>query len=131
MSRKGEAPSNTFLKVKKENSDLNQYWYSAKTIEALVKEIQECGAKRIAFLSTPSLYFSLTDEELKKNSYVFDVSYSISLQKVSSHFYLVLIDIFISFLISDIRLIYSCFLLFKLTFTPSFTSFLLPPFLPV
>ena len=66
--------ANDFLSGTKENEDLNQYWYSNKTIAALVDEIQSSGAKKIAFLSTPSLYFSLTDSALKAASYVFDVS---------------------------------------------------------
>ncbi len=76
------ADSNSFLKTTRENTDLNQYWYSSKTIHALIQEIQNCGAKRIAFLSTPSLYFSLTDETLQRNSCVFDVR-SMSLPSLS------------------------------------------------
>jgi len=68
-----EGEPNNFLASTSENGDFNQYWYSAKTIKAIVTEIEACGAKRIAFLSTPSLYFSLTNEELKKSSYLFDV----------------------------------------------------------
>lgn len=41
-----------------ENELLNQYWYSAPTIKALVEEIQT-SATKVAFLSTPSVYFSL------------------------------------------------------------------------
>lgn len=35
----------------------------------------EAQSTRAAFLSTPSLYFSLKNKELKDNSYVFDVSH--------------------------------------------------------
>lgn len=67
---------NTFLIKHKENADLNQYWYSNKTIEVLVNESTANGPK-CAFLSTPSVYFSLTDQNVKSNSFVFDVIHSI------------------------------------------------------
>lgn len=50
---------------------MNQYWYSAKTIETMVAEIEDVG-KRVAFLSTPSLYFSLKNEKVKRESRLFD-----------------------------------------------------------
>lgn len=57
----------------RENGDLNQYWYSGVTIKALTSAALEAcvsgsssrssgdgsGPHRVAFLSTPSLYFSL------------------------------------------------------------------------
>eukprot|EP01064_Diplonema_japonicum_P028296 TRINITY_DN4306_c0_g2_i2.p1 TRINITY_DN4306_c0_g2~~TRINITY_DN4306_c0_g2_i2.p1 ORF type:complete len:394 (+),score=85.61 TRINITY_DN4306_c0_g2_i2:35-1216(+) len=55
-----------------ENADLNQYWYSKNTMEAFVKEIQGLTKVGAAFLSTPSLYFSLDNEDVKKNSKVFE-----------------------------------------------------------
>ncbi|KAI5062151.1 hypothetical protein GOP47_0022690 [Adiantum capillus-veneris] len=36
------------------------------------QEIED-NAKKAAFLSTPSLYFSLNDHHLKKSSYIFDI----------------------------------------------------------
>ena len=63
--------SNRFLKVTKEKSIFNQYWYSESTIRVLVEAIEEICEKhgntaeqpmRIAFLSTPSLYFALPTE---------------------------------------------------------------------
>jgi hypothetical protein len=52
-----------------EKADLNQYWYSEKTCETLLAAVSECiswkGA-RVAFLSTPSLFFSLSAEERKQ-----------------------------------------------------------------
>lgn len=48
-----------------ENGDFNQYWYSAKTIEALVAEVEENSTKA-AFLSTPSILFSLPRVRLSK-----------------------------------------------------------------
>ena len=67
---------NKFLQQTGENSDLNQYWYSKTTIDTLCNAIRECnlisGGKRIAFLSTPSLFFSLSEEE-RENCVLFDV----------------------------------------------------------
>lgn len=51
---------------------MNQYWYSSRTIDTMVNEIQRV-AKRVAFLSTPSVYFSLTDTDIKRNSRLFDI----------------------------------------------------------
>ena len=64
---------NQFLARYKENADLNQYWYSKPTIEFMVQQCEAVG-KRIAFLSTPSVYFSLKDKSIKENSVCFDVS---------------------------------------------------------
>ncbi len=64
---------NPFLVRYKEKSDMNQYWYSKATINFLVNECELYGHK-IAFLSTPSIYFSLKNKELKAASRVFDVS---------------------------------------------------------
>ena len=75
---------NRFLVRHKENADMNQYWYSKPTIEFMAKEVEElCGgseagaenAKKAAFLSTPSIYFSLKDKAVKANSKCFDVSH--------------------------------------------------------
>jgi len=40
---------------------MNQYWYSKHTIDVLVEQIMAVGG-RVAFLSTPSLYYSLPSE---------------------------------------------------------------------
>ena len=60
-----------FLASTREVADLNQYWYSESTIAALVSASVELAARaasargdtenagRIAFISTPSLYFAL------------------------------------------------------------------------
>jgi hypothetical protein len=57
----------TFLGITPENANFNQYWYSNATIEVLTKAILEilslAGGRRVAFLSTPSLYFSLPEEK--------------------------------------------------------------------
>ncbi|CAM9135585.1 unnamed protein product, partial [Phaeothamnion confervicola] len=44
-----------------QDGNLNQYWYSRATIEAMVAEVVEHGAGGTAFLSTPSVYFSLPE----------------------------------------------------------------------
>uniref|UniRef100_A0A0G4I283 Uncharacterized protein n=1 Tax=Chromera velia CCMP2878 TaxID=1169474 RepID=A0A0G4I283_9ALVE len=80
-----------FCEATPENGDLNQYWYSPPTVSALVQEVeaqqtQTCGTwngetanpefggmRRTAFLSTPSLYFSLTRAEVQGNSKFFDI----------------------------------------------------------
>ena len=67
-----EAPANTT------DLRLNQYWYSPATIATLVKEIQahaqptERERVRVGFLSTPSLYFALTDLEVQRSSTLFE-----------------------------------------------------------
>lgn len=65
-----------FLKGNPEDPALNQYWYSQGTVEALANEcdriIEERGKDlRVAFLSTPSIYFAL-DVDKRGSSYVFD-----------------------------------------------------------
>jgi len=52
---------NEFLKETGERSDLNQYWYSRPTIDALVAEIVQSGGSA-ALVSTPSVYFSLPED---------------------------------------------------------------------
>lgn len=47
-----------FLATNPEAADMNQYWYSQRTISTIVEDLVQ-QAPRIAFLSTPSLYFSL------------------------------------------------------------------------
>eukprot|EP00466_Bigelowiella_natans_P014301 jgi/Bigna1/126647/aug1.3_g1355 len=63
--------NNAFLKQTKEDIKLYQYWYSKATIDAIVEECND-SAKRVAFLSTPSLYFSLGDSPLARTSRLFD-----------------------------------------------------------
>ncbi|KAL2635249.1 hypothetical protein R1flu_006728 [Riccia fluitans] len=63
---------NAFVARTREKWEFNQYWYSAHTIKVMAKEIEEIATK-VAFLSTPSVYFSLTNGQLKKRSYFFDV----------------------------------------------------------
>ena len=77
-----------------ENADHNQYWFSTHTIETIIKARQRCvvraaaqsadsggaaqelevHATRVAFVSTPSVYFSLAKgSALARSSMVFDV----------------------------------------------------------
>mmetsp|Transcript_5092 Transcript_5092/g.5034 ORF Transcript_5092/g.5034 Transcript_5092/m.5034 type:complete len:186 (+) Transcript_5092:1-558(+) len=66
---------NRFLLRYPEKEQFNQYWYSDRTLKALVDEADELflqGFTRIACLSTPSLYFSMT-EKSRENSYLFDI----------------------------------------------------------
>ena len=55
---------NPFLARYKEKSDLNQYWYSKDTIAFMANECETHGQK-VAFLSTPSIYFSLKNKDIK------------------------------------------------------------------
>lgn len=61
-----------FLEGNPEDGDYNQYWYSTNTINRIVEDVLTLGAdKSIAFLSTPSLYFSLP-LEFRRSCKVFD-----------------------------------------------------------
>lgn len=79
LSSNDQLTQNKFLDQTNENSNLNQYWYSKTTIDTLCAAIREScvisGGKRVAFLSTPSLFFSLTDEE-RESCALFDVRIS-------------------------------------------------------
>ena len=68
-----------FLDANPEDGDHNQYWYSKATMNTMIQDQIEqhvasgcpAGGLVIAFLSTPSLYFTLPDE-IRKNSYCLD-----------------------------------------------------------
>jgi hypothetical protein len=66
------AAASAFLDGNEEKLKLNQYWYSAETIATMVAEIESC-ATRCAFLSTPSVFFSLNSKQLQLNSKLLDV----------------------------------------------------------
>mmetsp|Transcript_27341 Transcript_27341/g.48344 ORF Transcript_27341/g.48344 Transcript_27341/m.48344 type:complete len:262 (+) Transcript_27341:88-873(+) len=51
---------NRFLESTKEDIKLYQYWYSGATINAILAECEQYATK-VAFLSTPSVYFSLCE----------------------------------------------------------------------
>ena len=74
---------NPFLAKHKEKADMNQYWYSKATINFMANECETYG-KKIAFLSTNSIYFSLKNKEIKGTSKVFDVSPHFNKQRHSS-----------------------------------------------
>ena len=64
-----------FLSSVCEVPEMNQYWYSVATIHAMVQEIEATfgSGQRVAFLSTPSIFFSLSeDSAARRNSHVFD-----------------------------------------------------------
>ena len=63
---------NRFVLKTAEREDLNQYWYSPHTIATLAKEVERV-ATRVAFLSTPSVFFSLKDKQLKERSHLLDL----------------------------------------------------------
>ena len=65
-----------FIAGNPEDADHNQYWYSNFTIQEMVKDLTIVGGK-IAFLSTPSIYFTMPEEH-RKECWVFDVSSSSS-----------------------------------------------------
>ena len=67
-----DSKDNKFLKRTPENSDFNQYWYSEKTIQFILNQIQKQGSKRIGLISTPSIFFSLP-KEVQDKSYLFDI----------------------------------------------------------
>jgi hypothetical protein len=77
LAGNGICQDNSFLRQIDEDRDLNQYWYSEKTIEILCNAIREglslFKGKRVAFLSTPSLFFSLSMEE-REQCALFEVS---------------------------------------------------------
>jgi hypothetical protein len=64
------AGSNEFLTQTSERADLNQYWFSEGTIRAFVEEIEDAKGAA-ALVSTPSIYFSLS-EAVRARSKVLD-----------------------------------------------------------
>ncbi|CEM13679.1 unnamed protein product [Vitrella brassicaformis CCMP3155] len=54
--------ASTFLNKTMEKPALNQYWFSEETIKAIVDEVETEG-NRVAFLSTPSVFFSMVDAD--------------------------------------------------------------------
>ncbi len=64
--------TNVFLVKNREDAKFNQYWYSKQTIEFIANEAVTNG-KCAAFLSVPSVYFSITNPTFRAASRVFDV----------------------------------------------------------
>lgn len=77
-SSSSSSVASSFLQETPESPELNQYWYSQTTIDALRDAILEGaasldkGAPRVAFLSTPSLYFAF-DEAERHNFHLLDL----------------------------------------------------------
>ena len=67
-----ESKKNRFLKLTPENGDYNQYWFSEKTIEFFVNQVNKYGKEKIGFIATPSIFFSLS-KEMQNKSYLFDI----------------------------------------------------------
>ena len=72
------AVGEAFLRSAPEVADMNQYWYSSTTISTIVAEIEAVAAAggqplTVAFLSTPSVYFSLPEgSATRASSIAFD-----------------------------------------------------------
>ncbi len=68
-----DSKDNKFLKRTPENADFNQYWFSEKTIQFILNQIQKNNAGgRIGLIATPSIFFSLPADTQEK-SYLFDI----------------------------------------------------------
>uniref|UniRef100_A0A061R709 N6-adenine methyltransferase n=1 Tax=Tetraselmis sp. GSL018 TaxID=582737 RepID=A0A061R709_9CHLO len=64
---------NPFLELHTEKPVFNQYWYSTRTISAIADEVAEVATKA-AFVSTPSIYFSLKPHTaIQENSWLLDL----------------------------------------------------------
>src|SRR6056300_355147 len=78
------------MTLKDENPNLNQYWFSEQTRETLCNAVRDSislkgGSNvRVAFLSTPSLYFTLSDEE-RKQCTLLDYDTTLSSQNCKSY----------------------------------------------
>ena len=59
-----------FIVIVSQDPNYNQYWYSPHTISVMVEEIEHLGGE-VAFLSTPSLYFSVS-EQCRSRSKIFE-----------------------------------------------------------
>ena len=69
----GKKTNSRFYLKYKEKADMNQYWYSPATIEFLAN--QALGIEKVCFMSTPSIFFSVPESEIKQGWFVFDVAY--------------------------------------------------------
>jgi hypothetical protein len=71
IGKKVDSKNNKFLKIYSEKDNFNQYWFSENTIDFIIKQVEKHTNGRIAFVSTPSTFFSCS-EELKDKSILFD-----------------------------------------------------------
>jgi hypothetical protein len=70
MDKRVESKKNKFLKITGETEEFNQYWFSESTIEFIINQVERYG-KSIAFISTPSIFFSVSPE-IQEKSILFD-----------------------------------------------------------
>lgn len=56
---------NSFHANNIEKPEFNQFWFSERTIDTIVQELTEIGAEKIAFFSTPSVFFAAQSLGLK------------------------------------------------------------------
>lgn len=70
--KKGVTKPGFFSVFQREKGSLNQYWYSSNTVKKIVEEVERF-ATRVACLSTPSVFFSMTNTELQSASMIFDI----------------------------------------------------------
>lgn len=72
-NKKVESKDNKFLKLNPENENLNQYWFSEATIKFFDNQVEKYSSmsNSIAFVSTPSLFFSCSPE-IQNKSMLFD-----------------------------------------------------------
>jgi hypothetical protein len=66
MDKRVESKKNKFLKINSEKEEFNQYWFSEQTIEFIIAQVEKYG-KTIAFISTPSIFFSISSETQEKS----------------------------------------------------------------
>lgn len=91
-SSSSSSSNSTFLQDAPEDMLLNQYWYSQATIDTLRKAILvvvaslDKDAPRVAFLSTPSLYFAF-DEAERRNFFLFDFDSKATWSKDANYVY--------------------------------------------
>ena len=84
--------SSTFLQDAPEDQQLNQYWYSQATIDTLREALLEGvasldkDAPRVAFLSTPSLFFAF-DEAERSHFFLFDYESKATWSKDANYVY--------------------------------------------
>jgi hypothetical protein len=73
VNKKVDSKTNKFLKLNPENENLNQYWFSESTIQFFTYQIEKYSnqSEKIAFISTPSLFFTV-NSEIQNKSYLFD-----------------------------------------------------------
>src|SRR5689334_6018821 len=105
--KKVDSKNNKFLKLNHEKEEFNQYWFSESTIEFIVNQVEKIKADKIAFVSTPSIFFSCSpetqdksvlfeydDKILKKhkNTVFFDFNDYSNIKDYNDYFDLIIVD---------------------------------------